>query len=342
MARPSTMKEVANEAGVAMSTVSHVINKTATVSPATQQKVLQAIEKLNYTPNALARGLRQKHTKTIGIILPDIANEFYAACVSGFLDSADSIESSVFISHTGYQLKREETYVQSLIEKRVDGIVFFGGYHDDILQRAKAANINIVLGDRFHPDFPTIEFDNSVAINELIERLTKNGVTRIGYISEPLLMPNVQKRYEVFIKSMKEFGVEINQDWLIFDEKLRTNKIKQAQLVTENWLKTHLQKTLPQVFITSSDLIAIGAIETFKNHGFAVPEDIGFTGIDNSLSSQYSSPRLTTIEQQAHLLGRSCFTLLEELMHDKNKEIVHQSLDCKLVIRDSVKQLVSK
>ena len=125
-----TMNEVAKKSGVALSTVSHVINGTAPISDETKARVQKVIEELKYTPNALARGLRHSRTNTIGIIVPDLTNEFYAKYAACLIKLAGEDEVSASLIDFGYKKEREERGVDTLIRSRVDGVIFLGGSQD--------------------------------------------------------------------------------------------------------------------------------------------------------------------------------------------------------------------
>lgn len=331
------MLDVALHANVAVSTVSHVLNNTAPITEETRQRVMQAVEELNYTPNAMARGLRQEHTNLIGVIVPDIANQFYAECASGVLEATD-VAQTVLVCNSGYNRKRERAHVQTLLERRVDGLIFFGGLDDKVLKMAQSKRMPLVLGDRRKQGVRSVTFDNETPLRELMHAIHRSGVRRIGYLSEPINMGNVRKRYEVVSKAAAELDIQLMPEWTIIDESLQLEKLKHTVALMQRLLGEKADQ-LPEVFITSNDMIALGIINALREQGIRVPQHVGVTGIDNIELAKHTTPALTTINQNPRQLGHTCVSLLMEEIHggrgaDKEELVV---LPCELILRQSVK-----
>lgn len=331
--KTTTMKDVAKLANVALSTVSHIINGTAPISDATKERVLHAINELNYTPNALARGLRQNRTNLIGVVMPDMANEFYAKTSSSILQMAEEYNYVTVLINTRFVYDTEKNGVEALIRRRVDGLIFLGGNKDeDIIDMADQANIPVVLADRHYKDYPSVEFDNITAMGKLIEYLYQKEIRNIGYVSELSNMINIEERYQGFREALNKYNLTVNEDWIIRSPKLKLEKMDTAKEIMENYLKNCSK--MPEVFLTSSDMIAVGVINALVEKGFHVPQDIKVAGFDNITISKYNKPSITTMEQNTQMLGSNCFKmLLNEI--DKSNEDKHKRLDIKLIIRDS-------
>ena len=150
-----TIYDVATCACVAPSTVSHVLNGTASISKDTNDRVMTAIRQLDYRPNANARSLRQKHSRILGVILQDISSEYYAYCASSILQCAQKDNYVVLTSDVNFSPQILEKSVMTLIERRVDGLIFIGGEKDESsIRSARNAGVPVVLGDRFLPGYP--------------------------------------------------------------------------------------------------------------------------------------------------------------------------------------------
>lgn len=335
--KKATMQDVAKQANVALSTVSHVINGTAPISEATKIKVLNVIKKLNYTPNALARGLRQNKTNLIGIVVPDISNEFYSKAASVILKEASARRCATVLCDTGYDFKREKKSVEALIQRRVDGLIFLGGGNDEeILENAYNSDIAIVLADRRYKTFSSVEFNNYEAMKDLVHILYEDGFRRIGYISESLDMINLKDRYNGITDGLKQHGLTVNDEWILNDKWLQLEKVDTAKALMKKFIKDKSKENMPEVFITSSDMIAVGIMDALISNGYRVPEDIGVIGFDNITMARYYQPSITTIEQDCTKFGITCFQLLEKKMENEKIEDIHLMINTRLIMRKSI------
>lgn len=334
--KKATMQDVAKLANVALSTVSHVINETAPISEETKKKVLGVIKELNYTPNALARGLRQNKTNLIGIVVPDISNEFYSKTASAILKAASAKKCTTVLCDTGYNFEREKNSVEALIQRRVDGLIFLGGGNDEeILQNAYDSDISIVLADRRYKSFSSVEFNNYEAMINLVHELYNDGFRRIGYISESLDMINLQDRYNGLMDGLKQYGLTVNDEWILSDSWLQLDKVDTARELMQKYIHNKSKDNMPEVFITSSDMIAVGILDALIKNGYKIPEDIGVIGFDNITLARYYQPSITTIFQDCKKFGDACFRLLEKKMEGELED-THLTIKTKLIKRKSV------
>ncbi len=334
--RRPTMIDVAKRANVSISTVSHVINGTAPISTKVQQKVYKAINELDYKPNALARGLRQKNTKVIGLVVPDIQNEFYAGCASGVLQAADNEQYTVLLSDCCYDLGREERSINALIERRVDGLIFFGGAGDDYLINAsQKANIPVVLGDRSLDGFNSVEFTNVNIMRQMVKMLYDMGKRRFCFVSEPIEMINLQQRRDGFLLGLIDCGIEPDQQTVLIDKRMQQEKVVTSRKVVQEYLMEG-KCLIPDVILTSCDAIAIGTINALKEQGFRVPQDVGVVGFDNIAMAPYTLPPLTTVSQDMHQMGNQTFLTLLGMINNKDQKPVHIMLEPEIIMRGSV------
>ncbi len=333
--RRATMQDVADRAGVALSTVSHVLNGTARISAPTMAKVQMAVKELHYIPNNLARELRRDRTGLIGVIVPDLANEFYAKAATGFIRAAGEKGYTVLLCNTDYDPLREQKEVETLIRQRVDGLVLLGGDENQVVQMAHQGDVPVVLGDRSLKGFSSVEFNNQHVVKQLVALLYKQGIRKFGYVGEPLSMTNLKDRFQAFTEALHELNIEQKADWICIDQRLQLEKVDRAPYVLGDFVASISESGLPEVFLTSSDLIAIGLMDTLRQKGFKVPQEVGVVGFDDILPARYYTPALTTIRQDTFLLGRTCFTELEQLI--ENPEEIRQIwLEAEILIRSSV------
>lgn len=330
-----TMEDVAREAGVSVTTVSHVINQTASITEETADRVRQAITSLGYTPRASAdlnRGQR-----IIGVFTPEISNEFYARSIQAVFQTAWEQDYAVMVCSMQHKHQAETSYIRSLIQSGVKGLIFFGGASENERQIINAAKrVPVVLGDRRMPNGPIdcVSTDNVDIMRRMVTKLARAGYTRIGYVSEDMIMSNCADRYQGYRQGMAENGLTAEDRWIYLLPELRLNKMEN----TYRFFRTAIQnKGLPQVYLCSSDLIAVGLMAALKERGYHVPRDVGVVGFDDISIAAFADPPLTTVAQDMRQLGRSCFQALLNRMENRNQTPQETIIRAKIVVRDSVR-----
>ena len=332
----ATIVDVAKKAGVAISTVSHVLNKTAPITEETRQRVLTAIKELEYTPNMLARNLRQKHSNVIGVMVPDLQNEFYANVASAIFRSADGQKDTVLLMDSNYNLEKEKIMVESLVKRQVDGLIFLGGSKDEeLIDWAHRQNVSVVLGDRRYGQYCSVESDNYKAMRDLVLWIYEKGYRRIGYVSESLDMTNLQDRYDGLKAGFEACGLEMDEQWILNDSWLKLEKVDAAKNLMQARVDKMRPDEMPQVFLTSSDMIAIGIVDALVQCGYRVPEDIGVIGLDDIRLARYYNPQFTTLHQQCQRMGEECYRMMKGLLQEEQQE-EHVMLEMELIQRKSI------
>ena len=333
----ATIVDVAKKAGVAISTVSHVLNHTAPISEETQKRVQQAILDLDYTPNMLARNLRQKYSNVIGVIVPDIENEFYANVSSGIFRRADLEQDTVFLVDSGYSLEKEKMQVESLVKRQVDGLIFLGGSKDEeLIDWAHKQNVAVVLGDRRYRNYCSVESDNFKAMRDLVLWVYGLGFRKIGYVSESLDMTNLQDRYNGLREGFHQCSLAMDEQWILNDSWLKLEKVDAAKSLMNQMVRRIKAENMPEIFLTSSDMIAIGIMVAWIQNGYRVPEDISVVGFDDIRLVQYYNPPVTTIRQQCRKMGESCYQMLRGVLQGQILD-QHIVLETELICRQSVR-----
>lgn len=330
-----TMEDVAREAGVSVTTVSHVINGTASISPETVARVWEAVKELGYKPRASSELRGGK--RVIGIFAPDIANEFYSSCIQVIFEEAWNHGYAVMVCDTRHQEEAENSFIKSLLSMGVCGLIFLGGLADEnyILEAAK--QVPVVLGDRTILNHPmdAVITDNVGIMRRLVSRLASSGYKRIGYVGQDTEMSNVNERYMGFKIGMEENGLEAQDEHIYLKESLRLNKAANANALIKRELQSG--KKLPEVFLCSSDLIAVGVMSALQEGGLRVPQDIGVVGFDDISIAAFTRPPLTTVAQNITQMGRKCFSALLSLMENPEHSTVQIVVNAKIVTRGSVR-----
>ncbi len=332
----ATIKDVARMAGVSTTTVSHVINKTRFVAEATQKKVWEAIDELNYAPSAVARSLKCNTTRTIGMLVTKSANPFFAEVVHGVEDYCYRAGYTLILCNTEGNLTKQRDYLRMLAEKRVDGLLVMCSDLDNellgLLERQK--DLPMVIMD-WGPETVTTDKirDNAEKGAYLATRhFIDSGHTDIGCVSGHLQRTTCVERMKGFNAAMQESNLSVNSDWIIEGDFECETGVKAAN-------EFILMDKRPSAIFCFNDIMAMALISTFEQAGVRVPDDISVIGYDNIDLSPFFSPPLTTIHQPKHRLGKKAVELLMARIKDKGHDSQLFIMEPELVERKSVKRL---
>lgn len=329
----ATMKDVAKLAKVSTSTVSHVINKDRFVSEEVASKVHEAIKQLNYAPSALARSLKVKQTKTIGMIVTASSNPFYAEVVTGVEQSCYERGYSLVLCNTAEDSNRFNHNIETLLQKRVDGLIMMctEGHQlePDLLNRYPAIPIVMMDWSPFEQRHDVIQ-DNSLIGGQLAcQYLISKGHTKIACIAGPADKATALQRLEGFRIAMQQANLNIQNGFEQYCKfEFEGGKIAmQALLALSN---------RPTAVFAGNDAIAVGVYQAIFEANLTIPNDISVIGYDDIALSSYMTPPLTTIHQPKDALGELAVdALLHRIAHpDRKGQIL--SLTPELVERMSV------
>ncbi len=335
--KKTSIKDIAREADVSISTVSHVINKSKYVSEETQRKVKKAISKLNYRPNIIARSLRTRRTRTVGVLLPDIAQPFFAQVVRGMEQAAKERKYTLVLGCTFYDLEEENKQIESLIDQSIDGLIFFCGYDSYAhIKEVQDNHVPVVVVDREISDksIPSVLIDNTLAMQSAVQYLIDSGHREIGYITFPFdNQTTIKRRYDGYINALKINSIEINPDYIVIDDSMRLNELQ----ATYNIMKKKIEgDMLPTAYAVLADFLAIGLIKALKDFNFSVPEDISVIGFNNESICEFSEPPLTTVKQPKKLMGFTALNLLLDIIEGRDIDEKNIFLPTTIIERESV------
>jgi DNA-binding LacI/PurR family transcriptional regulator len=334
MMKNATVKEVAELANVSTSTVSLVINNSPRVSLETKNKVLKAVETLQYTPNNYAASLRQKSKECFGVLVPDVSNPYYIEIIKGIRDKCNQNEIFLQISETLYDRKTEEKEIELLKRTRTTGYVFIGTINDEhIIKKLKGSKVVFIDKVDKTGKIPSIIINNRQSLYEATTYLINKGLKNIWYISQTPNTEPLAERLQGFKDAMIENNLD-PEDKIMLSIESCLNKLESGY----NLIKQIMDKNKPDAIITASDLIALGAIKGIYEKGLRVPDDISVIGFDNIDYSKYSNPSLTTINQPRYKMGELAFNYLtndDQVITELNNKMI---LKTDFIIRDSVKK----
>ncbi len=300
------MRDVATHAGVSVSTVSHVINGTRRVEPETVERVREAIATLGYRPNLIARGLRRRETRTIGLIVPDNSNPFFADLARVIEDRGFERGYSVILCNSDLSEVKESTYVDVLLSKQVDGLVLISSSNRPRqLRRVLSARVPVVVVDR---EFDALPVDQVLVDNEeggylAGEYLVGLGHRRIGCIAGPRDATPSAKRVAGFRRALAEAGVDLPPEAVVRgDGRYEGGESAIRELLGRS-------PGLTAVF-AYNDLMAIGALGALRRAGISVPGDVSVIGFDDIQQASAMVPSVTTIAQPAVEMAQAALDLL--------------------------------
>ncbi len=331
MVEIATLKDVAKRAGVSTATVSHVINETRFVSDELKARVHQAMEELNYHPNAIARSLRRSKTHNIGMIVPDISYPFLAEVARGVENAGFELGYNVILCDSDGDLEMEANYIELLREKKVDGIVFVAtGESSSHVQALVEQGMPVVICDR---ELPGVEVDTVIADNvgsgyQATEHLIGLGHSRIGCIAGPQTLEISNKRARGCKGALEQHSIPWREEWITrgdFRSRGGYEAMRELLALDEP----------PTAVFACNDLMAIGAICAASQKKLRIPQDIAIIGCDDIASASFTNPSLTTVAQPKHEMGAAAVEMLVERIRDKSKPTTRRLLPTELVLRDS-------
>ncbi len=323
--------DVARLAGVSTATVSHVINKSGRFSKETEEKVMKVIEQYGYVSNNNARSLKSSASHTVGLIIPNINNDFFSSIAVTIEQFFDYYDYSLFICNTDNDPQKERRYFRRLDSMRVDGIIVIScqkRIEKDVISR----NIPIVLLDRIPEndmDLPVVTSDSKNGIYQATASLIEKGCRNIIFISSFLATYVSTNRSEGYLECMHDHGLSASRGTIIQLES--GPSIVHSETSVYNYIS---RGNKVDGIVCTSDNQAIGAMEGVKRRGLRVPEDIKVYGFDNQFQSRISTPTLSTVERSPSSLGRISSEVLMNLIRNKPAEKT-TVLSCSLVQRES-------
>ena len=306
----TTQKDVAEKAGVTVTTVSRVINDRGYISEKTRNKVYQVMDELNYRPNAVARSLSKKKSNILGVILPVVNHPFFSRLLSYLEEYAYQNDYKVMLCNSQMDAKKEKEYINMLRAQQVDGI-FLASHTLDIAAEIKV-DLPILSFDRKIEGLPYICSDNDQGGKLAAEHLLEQGAKKLAYIGGSLklnLLSN--QRYYSFKERAAEAGLTVEN----FQCQLDSFDRDQYQQLAANVFKK--DKTIDGIF-TSSDLIAAAVIKAAQENMIKVPENLKVVGYDDIELAQLYSPEITTIRQPAENIAKNSVQLLLKLIAGEN------------------------
>lgn len=328
-----TIKDVAKELGVSYSSISRALNGKEGVSRETREKILQTAEKMGYQPNELARGLVNKISKTVGVIIPDINNPFFGEIVAGIADASKENEYGIYLCVSGWDLNNEKKYFNDLKKKRVDGIILKSAGENEDYDAVKIPLMMIECCSK-KADFDSVEIDNELGGYLAVKHLLECGYRKLGFILGRENYDASASRLKGAERALTEYGLA-----------LRENAMTEGDLSIEGgrWAAKRLLELNPEMdaIFAMNDLIGMGVLQYCCESNRSVPDQVGVIGYDNIYCAGLPQIELTTIHQPKYELGRMIFEILLNNIQkkDDNRPLKKIVLNPELKVRKTTRAM---
>ncbi|NOU95852.1 substrate-binding domain-containing protein [Paenibacillus sp. LMG 31456] len=327
-----TIKDLAKELGVSVSTVSRALNNHPDIRQETKQEVLEAMKRINYTPNALARSLIQRKSNTIGLMIPDITDPFFSAMAHDVEEVLSDNGYLVIYVNTSRRPDKEKRFLTSVLERKMDGIIVTPDFLDEdgieLLQRLK---IPVVFLRRRPPqglEMPFVDVDHYEGACNAMDYLFSLGHKEIGFIGMPQYSFTGKERYRGYIDSLQKRGLEPNPKGVIWDGRTMECGSRSMGRLMEEY------PAMTAVF-AANDLLGIGALEWLAAHDISVPGQMSVIGFDNLEVSNLHWIKLSTVAQPRKEMGRKAAELLMQMLLDNRLTADSILLNTQLIIRQT-------
>lgn len=333
-----TIKDIAKALGLSTSTVSRALRDSHEISAETKQLVLDCAEKLNYRPNPIALSLKEKRSRSIGVVVCEIANNFFSQIINGIESIAYDRGYNVIISQSHESYEREVMDLHYLSSRSVDGLLISVSTETNDTSHIRALHekgLPIVLFDRIADDIKThtVVSDNFQGAYDATEHLIKNGYKKIAALTNSEFLSITSERLAGYREALLAHDIKPINSWVkhCFYGGMIFSEIEEAV----NNLLT--QKNKPDAIFTTSDKLTTGCLKTLIRRGIRVPDEMAVIGFSNTDIPELLNPSLSVIRQPAYEMGKAATELLLQLIESKRpiKEFEKRVLTPEMQIRDS-------
>jgi len=328
-----TMKHIAEEAGVSLGTVSHVMSGNTPVRSGLRRRVMEAVRNLGYQPSLIARDLRRNKTSIIGMVIPDITNPFFPAVVRGVEDVAYQNSFRLILCNTDDDPAKEKSYLRELYSYRIAGLVLIPTVNSHItgLSELQASHVPVICLDRRPTDWEgdSVTVDNVHGAFAATAHLTKLGHKTIALITGSQQLDTAAARLEGFRSAIRKAKLEVAPEYIQEGRFDRLSGYEKTRILLQ-------QRPRPTAIVCSNDLVAIGVLSGLREAGLRCPEDISVIGFDDIEVSELTDPALTTIFQPGYQMGAKGAALLIKRIRGDAEPPQRIVLPTELKIRHSV------
>lgn len=328
-----TIKDIAQQLKLSVSTVSRALRNSTEIKPATRQLVRELAAELNYSPNPIALSLKEKKSKIIGVIVPEIANNFCASTIAGIEDIAYSKGYHVIIFQSHEKLDREVINTQLMASRRIEGLIISLSNETnsfDHIRETIDKGIPVVMYDRISEDIST----HKVVVNDYYgaykgtEHLIQEGYHKIAHVTISKFLSITQKRLNGYVDALRKYDIPVRKEWIV-----HCNFETAEQSIRELFSG----KDRPNAVLASVERLATSCMNVLKEMNLRIPEDVALVGFSDNPINHLLSPALTSVRQPTFDIGQQAAELLLNLIENKNTVQKYRTvqLETTLDIHDS-------
>lgn len=328
----TSLKDLAQELGVSIATVSRALHSSPEIGLEMQKRVKELAKRLNYRPNPFAQSLRKEAPKVIGVVVPNLVTHYYAAVLDGIEDEARRAGYSVISANTHEDFKDEQQAIDNFISLHVVGIIACLAQSTTDYTHFETLNdmgIPLVFFGRtcMTDRFSSVTANGDEAAQQATQHLIDTGSRRIAFIGGPNHLDMVRRRKHGYLEALRDSRIPIDRELVVCDS-------IDYDVALQNTIKLLQRPDRPDAIIAFNDILLFAAFNAIKQQHLRIPEDVALIGFTDDVHAQYTTPRLSAIEDQSFQIGQvACQLMLKNISGDTRvrKEIVPQ----KLVIRDT-------
>jgi DNA-binding LacI/PurR family transcriptional regulator len=339
MNKPATIKDIARQLNISISTVSRAMRNAPDVNTDTRKAVMALSEELSYQPNKLALSLKQKQTHNIGVLVPNL-DYVLSTMVKGIDEVALEAGYTVMVCQSNESFGREIVNTRRLMDSLVDGFIISVSSETkvfDHFRKIQEKEIPMVVFDRITPHLkaPSVRIDNMDGGFQATEHLIEQGYKRIAILAGPKNLGISNIRLEGYINALKKYKIKVDEDIITHCDFNQDY----AYVATQELLSS---KKRPDAIFTISDRMAIGAMLAIKEKGLRMPQDIGLVGFNNEPFTNLVTPRISSVDQPSFELGKVAAKLFIERVHNSDMNHIEEVLKPKLYVRESSQRIAPK
>ncbi|TCI94348.1 LacI family DNA-binding transcriptional regulator [Tenacibaculum sp. M341] len=330
-----TLKKIASNLKLSVSTVSRALNDNKTISNSTKEKVKKEAERLNYVPNVLAKNFRNKKMNIIGVIVPNITHDFTTTILKGIFIESQELGYRTIVSETNDDPDKEQKILEEMTQFGVDGILLSLSRNTTDLSPILSTlqKKPLIIFDKASDKVPCtqIVIDEVAASFNAVEYLIKTGKKRIAIIKEVQNSFNSERRYQGYVKALKKYNLPIDENLILKIDGSCINDVRNVTFQLINF------KNKPDAIFCITDAIAIGVIKALKEKSIAIPDDVSVVGFSNSGYSTVIEPSLTSVNQPGNQMGRVAIKQIIEEINNNDEFVISKSIQIKtkLIVRES-------
>ena len=315
----STQSDIAKQLNVSRVTVSKALRNHPDISAEMKKKVLEIAEELGYIPNLIAQNLTSRRSYTLGVVIPDLENSFFAYATDSIIDTAGGKDYNVFVTVSRENQQSEKLNVQKLIGMRVDGLLVCISQetqNPQIFNHIKRLNIPLVFFDRQFEglEFPSVTYNDREGAAAALNKIFENGYTKIAHFAGYSSVSIGKERCLGYKNALSEKGIQIKPEWIIEGG---------FEMLDGYYafMELYNSKEIPEIIFTVNDQVALGVYKAAAEKGLKIPEDIGIAGFGFKDTAETFTPPLSVINQDPRKIGSEATRLLVEIINNPGIEI---------------------